>query len=30
MRQYRQYRDTLLAELQCEPSDSIKRLVGAI
>jgi DNA-binding SARP family transcriptional activator len=29
MRQYRQYRDTLLAELQCEPSDSIKRLVGA-
>ena len=30
MRQYRQYRDTLLAELQCEPSDSIKRLVGAV
>jgi DNA-binding SARP family transcriptional activator len=30
MRQYRQYRDTLLAELQCEPSDSIKRLVGAL
>lgn len=29
MRQYRQYRDTLLVELQCEPSDSIKRLVGA-
>jgi DNA-binding SARP family transcriptional activator len=29
MRQYRQFRDTLLAELQCEPSDSIKRLVGA-
>jgi DNA-binding SARP family transcriptional activator len=29
MRQYRQYRDTLLAELQCEPSDAIKRLVGA-
>ncbi|HET9097568.1 MAG TPA: BTAD domain-containing putative transcriptional regulator, partial [Candidatus Baltobacteraceae bacterium] len=29
MRQYRQYRDTLLAELQCEPSDSIKALVGA-
>ncbi|HKU66906.1 MAG TPA: BTAD domain-containing putative transcriptional regulator [Candidatus Baltobacteraceae bacterium] len=28
IRQYRQYRDTLLAELQCEPSDSIKRLVG--
>jgi DNA-binding SARP family transcriptional activator len=28
MRQYRQYRDTLLAELQCEPSDAIKRLVG--
>ncbi len=30
MRQYRQYRDTLLAELQCEPSDSIKRLVGSL
>lgn len=30
MRQYRQYRDTLQAELQCEPSDSIKRLVGAL
>ena len=29
MRQYRQYRDTLLAELQCEPSPSIKALVGA-
>lgn len=29
MRQYRQYRDTLLAELHCEPSDSIKALVGA-
>jgi DNA-binding SARP family transcriptional activator len=29
MRQYRQYRDRLLAELQCEPSDEIKRLVGA-
>jgi len=28
MRQYRQYRDTLLAELQCEPSEPIKRLVG--
>ncbi len=30
MRQYRQYRDTLLAELQCEPSEAIKRLVGAV
>lgn len=29
MRQYRQYRDVLLAELQCEPSESIKSLVGA-
>lgn len=28
MRQYRQYRETLLAELQCEPSEEIKRLVG--
>lgn len=28
MRQYRQYRDTLLAELDCEPSDEIKHLVG--
>lgn len=28
MRHYRQYRDTLLAELQCEPSDAIKNLVG--
>ncbi|MDQ2872588.1 MAG: winged helix-turn-helix domain-containing protein, partial [Candidatus Eremiobacteraeota bacterium] len=28
MRHYRQYRDTLLAELQCEPSDAIKKLVG--
>jgi DNA-binding SARP family transcriptional activator len=28
MRQYRQYRDTLQAELQCEPSDAIKRLVN--
>jgi len=28
MRQYRQYRETLLAELQCEPSDGIKQLVG--
>ena len=30
MRQYRQYRETLLAELQCEPSDEIKRLIGVI
>lgn len=28
MRHYRQYRETLLAELQCEPSDAIKTLVG--
>lgn len=28
MRQYRQYRETLLTELQCEPSEEIKRLVG--
>lgn len=28
MRHYRQYRETLLAELQCEPSDHIKALVG--
>jgi DNA-binding SARP family transcriptional activator len=28
MRQYRQYRETLLAELECEPSDEIKQLVG--
>jgi DNA-binding SARP family transcriptional activator len=28
MRQYRQYRETLLAELDCEPSDEIKHLVG--
>lgn len=28
MRQYRQYREVLLAELQCEPSEDIKRLVG--
>lgn len=28
LRQYRQYRETLLAELQCEPSDDVKRLVG--
>lgn len=28
MRQYRQYRDTLLAELDCEPSEDIKHLVG--
>ena len=28
MRQYRQYRETLLAELQCEPSEQIKELVG--
>jgi len=28
MRQYRQYRETLLAELQCEPSEAIKHLVG--
>ena len=28
MRQYRQYRETLLAELQCEPSEEIKQLVG--
>jgi DNA-binding SARP family transcriptional activator len=28
MRQYRQYRETLLAELDCEPSDDIKHLVG--
>jgi DNA-binding SARP family transcriptional activator len=28
MRQYRQYRETLLAELQCEPSEAIKQLVG--
>jgi len=28
MRQYRQYRETLQAELQCEPSDEIKQLVG--
>ncbi|HEV3154893.1 MAG TPA: BTAD domain-containing putative transcriptional regulator [Candidatus Baltobacteraceae bacterium] len=28
MRQYRQYRETLMAELQCEPSDELKRLVG--
>jgi DNA-binding SARP family transcriptional activator len=28
MRQYRQYRETLLAELQCEPSEEIRHLVG--
>lgn len=28
MRQYRQYRETLVAELQCEPSEEIKHLVG--
>jgi DNA-binding SARP family transcriptional activator/tetratricopeptide (TPR) repeat protein len=28
MRQYRQYRETLLAELQCEPSAAIQQLVG--
>lgn len=28
MRQYRQYRERLLAELQCEPSEQIKELVG--
>jgi len=28
MRHYRQYRDTLQLELQCEPSDAIKNLVG--
>jgi DNA-binding SARP family transcriptional activator len=28
MRQYRQYRETLLAELQCEPSEELKQLVG--
>ncbi len=28
LRQYRQYRQTLLEELQCEPSEDIKRLVG--
>lgn len=30
MRQYRQYRETLLAELQCEPSTDTKRLVGLV
>jgi DNA-binding SARP family transcriptional activator len=28
MRQYRQYRETLLAELQCEPSAALRALVG--
>ena len=28
MRHYRQYRETLAAELDCEPSDEIKKLVG--
>ncbi|MGZ3496765.1 MAG: BTAD domain-containing putative transcriptional regulator [Vulcanimicrobiaceae bacterium] len=28
MRHYRQYREILLAELQCEPSEAIKNLVG--
>ena len=28
MRHYRQYRETLLAELQCEPSEHIQSLVG--
>ena len=28
LRQYRQYRDTLLAELQAEPSNELKNLVG--
>src|SRR5581483_2518243 len=29
LRHYRQYRDVLMAELQCEPSESLARLVGA-
>ncbi|HEX3550243.1 MAG TPA: bacterial transcriptional activator domain-containing protein, partial [Candidatus Elarobacter sp.] len=29
LRHYRQYRDVLQTELQCEPSESIARLVGA-
>lgn len=29
LRHYRQYRDVLQSELQCEPSESIARLVGA-
>jgi DNA-binding SARP family transcriptional activator len=29
LRHYRQYRDVLQAELQCEPSDSLAELVGA-
>jgi DNA-binding SARP family transcriptional activator len=28
LRHYRQYRDVLMAELQCEPSESLARLVG--
>lgn len=28
MRHYRQYRETLWAELQCEPSPALQRLVG--
>ena len=28
-RQYRQYRETLLSELQCEPSTALRTLVGA-
>jgi DNA-binding SARP family transcriptional activator len=29
LRHFRQYRDTLMAELQCEPSESLAALVGA-
>ncbi|BDE07898.1 hypothetical protein WPS_31740 [Vulcanimicrobium alpinum] len=29
LRHFRQYRDVLMAELQCEPSDSLAQLVGA-
>ena len=30
LRHFRQYRDVLMAELQCEPSESLARLVGAV
>jgi DNA-binding SARP family transcriptional activator len=29
LRHFRQYRDVLMAELQCEPSDALAKLVGA-
>jgi DNA-binding SARP family transcriptional activator len=29
LRHFRQYRDVLQAELQCEPSQSLAKLVGA-